>query len=263
MFPETSEQRCWFHKLGNFLAALPKSAQPGAKKALAEICNAEDKTHALAAAKVFAAEFGVKWPKAAAKITDDLDVLLAFYDYPAEHWVHLRTSNPIESTFAPPQPDGRSTPGATTRRRPAAPGLTPATRHPNRSQLHRRRSNQHTQGRPEDSPTPQAHAGCRTTTSSSVSRWSFHLRHGHRVAERPPSGRPSGCGNLALGRSQPSCPSDRRAWEGCARPTGPPTTVSQDVSTTLHPGWPNLEVGVQEGYAFFAGRGADGMVPAV
>ena len=100
VFPETAEQRCWFHKLGNVLSALPKSAQPAAKKALAEIYNAEDKTHAQAAAKAFAAEFGVKWPKAAAKITDDLDVLLAFYDYPAEHWVHLRTSNPIESTFA-------------------------------------------------------------------------------------------------------------------------------------------------------------------
>jgi len=100
VFPETREQRCWFHKLGNVLSALPKSAQPAAKKALAEIYNAEDKTHAQTAAKAFAAEFGVKWPKAAAKITDDLDVLLAFYDYPAEHWVHLRTSNPIESTFA-------------------------------------------------------------------------------------------------------------------------------------------------------------------
>ena len=100
MFPDTKEQRCWFHKIGNVLAALPKSAHPNAKKALAEIYNAEDKTHAKAAAKAFAAEYGTKWPKAAAKITDDLDVLLAFYDYPAEHWVHLRTTNPIESTFA-------------------------------------------------------------------------------------------------------------------------------------------------------------------
>ena len=87
-------------QIGNTLAALPKSAQPAARAALAEIYNAEDKTHARAAAKAFAAEFGVKWPKAAAKITDDLDVLLAFYDYPAEHWIHLRTTNPIESTFA-------------------------------------------------------------------------------------------------------------------------------------------------------------------
>lgn len=100
VFPETGEQRCWFHKIANVLNALPKSAQPGAKTALAEIWNAEDKDHATAAAKAFAAEYGTKWPKAAAKIIDDLDVLLAFYDYPAEHWIHLRTTNPIESTFA-------------------------------------------------------------------------------------------------------------------------------------------------------------------
>jgi putative transposase len=100
VFPQTREQRCWFHKIANVLNALPKSAQPGAKKALAEIYAAQDKTHAAAAARSFAAEYGVKWPKAAAKITDDLDVLLGFYDYPAEHWIHLRTTNPIESTFA-------------------------------------------------------------------------------------------------------------------------------------------------------------------
>jgi len=100
VFPETAEQRCWWHKIGNVLSALPKSAQPGAKKALAEIYSAEDKEHARAAAKAFAAEYGAKWPKAVAKITDDLDVLLAFYDFPAEHWIHLRTTNPIESTFA-------------------------------------------------------------------------------------------------------------------------------------------------------------------
>jgi transposase-like protein len=100
VFPETAEQRCWWHKIGNVLAALPKSVHPAAKRALAEIYNAEDKTHATAAARAFECEFGAKWPKAAAKITDDLDTLLAFYDYPAEHWVHLRTTNPIESTFA-------------------------------------------------------------------------------------------------------------------------------------------------------------------
>jgi len=100
VFPTTREQRCWFHAGGNVLNCLPKSAQPGARAALAEIFNAEDKTHALAAVKVFEADYGVKWPKAVAKITEHIDVLLAFYDYPAEHWVHLRTTNPIESTFA-------------------------------------------------------------------------------------------------------------------------------------------------------------------
>jgi Transposase, Mutator family len=82
------------------LAALPKSAHPAAKKALAEIYNAENKAAALKAAHTFATEYGAKWPKAVAKIVDDLDVLTAFYDFPAEHWIHLRTANPIESTFA-------------------------------------------------------------------------------------------------------------------------------------------------------------------
>jgi len=88
------------HKTGNVLAALPKTAHPGAKKALAGIWGAEDKDHARAAAKAFDSAYGAKFPRAAAKITGDLDQLLAFYDYPAEHWVHLRTTNPIESTFA-------------------------------------------------------------------------------------------------------------------------------------------------------------------
>ncbi len=100
VFPDTAEQRCWFHKIANVLNCLPKSAQPGAKAALAEIWNAEDREHAEKAVKAFAADYGAKWPKAVAKVTDDLDVLLAFYDYPAEHWIHLRTTNPIESTFA-------------------------------------------------------------------------------------------------------------------------------------------------------------------
>src|SRR5947208_1448617 len=99
VFPQTKEQRCWFHKIANVLGALPKSAHPGAKKALAEIWNAEDKDHARAAAKAFDAAYGAKFPKAVTKITDDLEELLAVYDYPAEHWVHLRTTNPIESTF--------------------------------------------------------------------------------------------------------------------------------------------------------------------
>jgi transposase-like protein len=100
VFPQTREQRCWVHKTANVLAALPKSAHPGAKKALAEIWGAEDKSHARRAAKAFADTYAAKFPKATAKITDDLDQLLTFYDYPAEHWVHLRTTNPIESTFA-------------------------------------------------------------------------------------------------------------------------------------------------------------------
>jgi transposase-like protein len=100
VFPETKEQRCWFHKIANILAALPKSAHPTAKKALAEIWNAEDREHARRAAAAFKLAYGAKFAKAVAKVTDDLDELLRFYDYPAEHWIHLRTTNPIESTFA-------------------------------------------------------------------------------------------------------------------------------------------------------------------
>lgn len=111
VFPETREQRCWFHKIANVLSALPKSAHPGAKKALAQIWNAEDRDHARAAAASFKLAYGAKFPKAVAKITDDLDELLAFYNYPAEHWVHLRTTNPIESTFATVRNRSRITKG--------------------------------------------------------------------------------------------------------------------------------------------------------
>jgi putative transposase len=100
VFPQARAQRCWFHKIANVLGALPKSAHPGAKKALAEIWNAEDRRHALDAVRAFETAYGAKFPKAVAKITDDVEELLAFYDYPAEHWIHLRTTNPIESTFA-------------------------------------------------------------------------------------------------------------------------------------------------------------------
>jgi transposase-like protein len=100
VFPATTEQRCWFHKIANVLSALPQSAHPSAKKALAEIWNAEDRDHARRAVVAFKLAYGAKFGKAVAKITDDMDVLLAFYDLPAEHWIHLRTTNPIESTFA-------------------------------------------------------------------------------------------------------------------------------------------------------------------
>ena len=78
VFPQARTQRCWFHKIANVLGALPKSAHPGAKKALAEIWNAEDKDHARTAVKAFAAAYGAKFPKAAAKVTEDEEELLAF-----------------------------------------------------------------------------------------------------------------------------------------------------------------------------------------
>jgi transposase-like protein len=100
VFPATREQRCWFHKQAIILAALPKSAHPSALAAIQDICNAEDIDKAQVAVKAFEVDYAAKYPKAVAKITDDLDTLLEFYRYPAEHWIHLRTTNPIEWTFA-------------------------------------------------------------------------------------------------------------------------------------------------------------------
>ena len=100
VFPETREQRCWFHKQANVLAVLPKSAHPGALSAMKDIYNAEDIDKAQLAIAAFTRDYEAKYPKAVAKIVDDTDVLLEYFKYPAEHWVHLRTTNPIESTFA-------------------------------------------------------------------------------------------------------------------------------------------------------------------
>ncbi len=121
VFPETREQRCLVHKTANILDALPKSAQPAAKKALAEIRVAEDKEHAQAAIRAFDKAYGAKLPKAVKKVTDDVDVLLAFYEYPAEHWIHLRTTNPIESPFSTVQLRTKVTRGAGSRT--AAPAM--------------------------------------------------------------------------------------------------------------------------------------------
>jgi putative transposase len=115
VFPATREQRCWVHKTANVLDALPKSAQPAAKNAIAEIWGAEDKEHAAAAVRAFDRQYGAKFPKAVAKIVEDESVLLAFYDYPAEHWIHLRTTNPIESTFSTVRLRTRVTRGAGSR----------------------------------------------------------------------------------------------------------------------------------------------------
>jgi putative transposase len=111
VFPETREQRCWVHKVANVLGALPKSVQAGARRALNEIIGAEDRAHAEQAIGALVADYGAKWPKAVAKVVDDKEALLAFFDYPAAHWLHLRTSNPIESTFSPVRARTRVTKG--------------------------------------------------------------------------------------------------------------------------------------------------------
>jgi putative transposase len=93
------------------LNCLPKSVQAGARRALNEITQAEDRSHAERAIQALVSDYGAKWPKAVAKITDDQEALLTFYDFPAEHWLHLRTTNPIESTFSPVRARTRVTKG--------------------------------------------------------------------------------------------------------------------------------------------------------
>jgi putative transposase len=115
VFPATREQKCWQHKVRNVLGALPKSVHAGARKALNEIILAEDLEHARAAIEAFATDYGTKWPKAVAKVSDDQDTLLTYFEYPAEHWQHLRTTNPIESAFSPVRARTRVTKGPGTR----------------------------------------------------------------------------------------------------------------------------------------------------
>jgi len=100
VWPTTREQRCWVHKTANVLAKLPKGQQPKAKRALQEIWMAETKAAAEVAFDAFIESYQLKYEKAAECLNKDRDPLLTFYDFPAEHWKHLRTSNPVESTFA-------------------------------------------------------------------------------------------------------------------------------------------------------------------
>jgi putative transposase len=100
VFPTTRHQRCWMHKSGNVLNYLPQQTQAKAKVDLHQIWMAESRASAEAAMGLFEEKYGAKYPRAVACLTKDRDALLAFYDFPAEHWVHIRTTNPIESTFA-------------------------------------------------------------------------------------------------------------------------------------------------------------------
>lgn len=100
IYPATRHQRCWVHKTANVLNAMAKSAQPKAKGALHEIWMAPTREDAQRAFDHFITTYEPKYPKAAHCLTKDRETLLAFYDFPAEHWMHLRTTNPIESTFA-------------------------------------------------------------------------------------------------------------------------------------------------------------------
>ena len=100
VYPNTREQRCWVHKTANVLDKLPKGKQPKAKAMIHDIWMAETKDEANQAVDAFLETYEAKYPKATQCLAKDRDVLLTFYDFPAEHWRHLRTTNPIESTFA-------------------------------------------------------------------------------------------------------------------------------------------------------------------
>lgn len=116
VYPTTRAQRCWVHKTANVLDKLPKRIQPGAKDALHQIWMAETRRDAEAAFDLFLATYEVKYPKACACLSKDRAELLTFYDFPAEHWKHLRTTNPIESTFATVRLRHRRTKGSGSRR---------------------------------------------------------------------------------------------------------------------------------------------------
>ena len=122
VFPTTAEQRCWVHKTANVLDALPKRLHSRAKAAIHEIYEAQSRADAETAIDEFVGVYADKYPKATAKLTKDREALLTFYDFPAAHWVHLRTTNPIESTFATVRARTKVTKGAGSRRR----GLTMA-----------------------------------------------------------------------------------------------------------------------------------------
>ena len=115
VWPDTREQRCWFHKLGNVLDKLPKRLQPKAKRLLREVMNADTRMHAEDSIATFENEFGAKYEKAVECLVKDRETLLALYDFPAEHWKHLRTTNAVESSFATVRLRQRVTKGAGSR----------------------------------------------------------------------------------------------------------------------------------------------------
>jgi len=115
VFPETDWQRCWVHKIANILDKLPKRQQPRAKELLHEIMNAATRKDAEDAVETFESEFEARYPKACKSLTHGMESLFTFYKYPAEHWKHIRTTNPIESTFATVRHRQRQTKGAGSR----------------------------------------------------------------------------------------------------------------------------------------------------
>ena len=115
MWPESREQRCWVHRLANVLDKLPKRLQAKAKRALHEIMKAESRELAEEGIDRFAAEYQAKYPKAVASLRRDQEMLLTYFDFPAEHWQHIRSTNAIESPFATVRLRQRVTKGAGSR----------------------------------------------------------------------------------------------------------------------------------------------------
>jgi putative transposase len=115
VYPETKAQRCWVHKTANVLDKMPASVQPKAKEKIHDMYMAPTKEQALVAYNSFLTLYGTKFPKACECLTKDKDVLFTFYDFPAEHWIHLRSTNPIESTFATVRHRTKRTKGCGTR----------------------------------------------------------------------------------------------------------------------------------------------------
>ena len=117
MWPETREQRDWVHRIGNVLDKLPKRLQPKAKATLREMMRAESREGCAKAMERFRGEYEAKYPKAVQALFKRKEKLLTFFDFPAEHWIHIRTSNPIESAFSTVRLRQRVTKGAGSRRR--------------------------------------------------------------------------------------------------------------------------------------------------
>ena len=139
VFPSTRHQRCWVHKTANVLDKLPKKVQPSAKRKIHEMYMASTKKAALEAYDQFMALYQAKYPKACACLAKDKEVLFTFYDFPAEHWIHIRTTNPIESTFGTVRHRTRQTKGPGCR----TAGLTMVFKLAREAEKHWRRINAH------------------------------------------------------------------------------------------------------------------------
>jgi len=180
VFPQAVEQRCWVHKIANVLDALPKRLQPRAKTMLHEMMEAPTRADARLARERLRSAFDAKYPKAVAKLDKDWTQLTAFYDFPAEHWRHLRTTNPIESSFATVKLRTRVTKGAGSKKA----ALAMAYKLLDAAQGRWRRFTA-TSSSPTFSPAPCSRTASRsstkTTTTASTRRAPSERSHAHLI----------------------------------------------------------------------------------